>query len=200
LPPDSAIVTVFQKHALLFSLGPGMLAMVILLRQRHHARAIGWLLLCLSLASLNATSGPRTWGHRGEVDDPAFQRSALLSIVDSVHTVQELDPKGNLFFWYDGEARLGHLYRSVASTYLWSYRLQSEDFPRLGPKLPPVDRRVLILAEDGDSALRQAEISLAGNGLSAEFLTRRTIHQGPFRWEMIEIQVKTKTAGPAKPS
>ena len=101
------------------------------------------------------------------MDDPAFQKSALLAIVDSVRTVQELDPKGNLYFWYDGEGRLGRLYRSVASTYLWAYRLQSESFPLLGPKLPPAQRRILILAEDREAALREAEAALNREGLSA---------------------------------
>jgi hypothetical protein len=128
------------------------------------------------------------------VDDPAFQKSAVLSIVDSVRVVQELDPKGNLFFWYDGEGRLGHLYRSVASTYLWSYRLQSEEFPRLGPKLPPLGRRILILAEDGEGALREAQDSLHYEGLGAQFLTKRQIRQGPFLWDMIEIQVEAQAS------
>jgi hypothetical protein len=85
----------------------------------------------------------------------------------------------------------------VASTYLWSYRLQSEEFPRLGPKLPPLGRRILILSEDGERALRQAEDSLRREGLGAEFATKRTIHEGPFVWDMIEIQVKAKAAEPA---
>jgi hypothetical protein len=110
--------------------------------------------------------------------------------------VQELDPKGNLFFWYNGEGRLGHLYRSVASTYLWSYRLQSEEFPRLGPKLPPLGRRILILGEDGEGALRKAEVSLHREGLQSEFVAKRAIHEGPFVWDMIEIQVKAKAAAP----
>jgi hypothetical protein len=181
-----------QSHALFLSLGAGLLAVVILNSRIRYAGIVGALVLCLSLATLNATSGPHTWRHR--VDDPAFQKSAMLSIVDSVRTVQELDPKGNLFFWYDGEGRLGHLFRSVASTYLWSYRLQSEEFPRLGPKLPPIGRRILILAEDGEGALQQAEDSLHREGLSVEFPTKRTIHEGPFVWDMIEIQVNAKAS------
>jgi hypothetical protein len=99
-----------------------------------------------------------------------------------------------LYFWYDGEGRLGRLYRSVASTYLWAYRLQSESFPLLGPKLPPVQRRILILAEDGEGALRMAETSLSREGLSTEWLAKRTIHEGPFTWDMIEIQIAAKGA------
>jgi hypothetical protein len=194
LPLQSGIVMALQRRPLLLSLGAGLLAIVILNSRIRFAGVVGVMVLCLSLATLNATSGPHTWGQRGGVDDPAFQKSAVLSIVDSVRVVQELDPKGNLFFWYDGEGRLGHLYRSVASTYLWSYRLQSEEFPRLGPKLPPLGRRILILAEDGEGALRQAQDSLHYEGLEAQFLTKRQIRQGPFLWDMIEIQVEAQAS------
>jgi hypothetical protein len=197
LPLQSGIVMTLQSHALLLSLGAGLLAIVILNSRIRYAGAVGVMVLCLSMATLNATSGPHTWEHRGGVNDPAFQKSALLAIVDSVRVVQELDPKGNLFFWYDGEGRLGHLFRSVASTYLWSYRLQSEEFPRLGAKLPPRGRRILILAEDGEGALRKAEVSLHGEGLHSEFVTKRTIHEGRFVWDMIEIQVHAEAPEPA---
>ena len=196
LPLQSSLVLALQKHALLVSLGAGLLGVVILNRQIRFVVA-GVLLILVSLAALNATSGPRTWAHRGSLGDPTFQKSALLAIVDSVRAVQELDPRGNVFFWYDGEGRLGHLFRCVSSTYLWSYRLQSEEFPRLGPKLPPAGRRILILAEDGEGALREAEVSLQREGLGAEFLTRHQIHQGLFLWDMIEIQVTAKVHEPA---
>jgi hypothetical protein len=192
LPLESGMIMALQRHALLASLGAGLLAVAILNQQIRSAGVLGALVLGLSLATLNATSGPHTWAHRGSVDDPTIQKSALLSIVDSVRTVQELDPKGNIFFWYDGEARLGHLHRAVCSTYLWSYRLQSEEFPRLGPKLPPPGRRILILAEDGEGALREAKTSLNREGLDAEFQSKHMIHEGPFAWDMIELQVTTK--------
>ena len=197
LPQGSGFMTGLQRHPLLLPFGLGAAAVAILSRQVRHAYALGILTLCVSVAMLNATTGPHVWSHRGQVDDPAFQKSALLAIVDSVRTVQELDPKGNLYFWYDGEGRLGRLYRSVASTYLWAYRLQSESFPLLGPKLPPAQRRILILAEDREAALREAEAALNREGLSARFMTQRTIHQGPFTWDMIEIEVTAKSTEPA---
>jgi hypothetical protein len=193
-PLESSLIVVLQQHPLLWPFGLGIGALLIISRQVRHASVLAVLLLCLSLATLNATTGPRTWGHRGAADDPAFQKAAFLTIVDSVRAVQELDPKGNLYFWYDGDARIGRLYRSVASTYLWAYRLQSETFPQVGPKLPPVQRRILILAEDGDAALHQAEVSLRRVGLGTEFIAKRTIHEDPFTWDMIEIQVTAETA------
>jgi hypothetical protein len=113
----------------------------------------------------------------------------MLAIVDSVRIVQELDANGNLYFWYDAGGRLGRLYRSVASTYLWAYRLQSENFPALGPKSPPAGRRILILAEDGQAALLLAEKSCAKESLTANVLARRTVAEGPFHWDVVEIQI-----------
>lgn len=196
LPLESSLIVGLERHPLLFPVGLGIAAVLLINRQGRQASVLAVLLLCLSLATLNATTSPRTWGHRGGANDPAFQQAALLTIVDSVRAMQALDPKGNLYFWYDGDAKLGRLYRSVASTYLWAYRLQSETFPQVGPKLPPVQRRIVILAEDGDAALRQAEASLSRVGRGAEFVTRRTIHEGPFTWDMIEIEVTAGTAGP----
>jgi hypothetical protein len=201
LPLESNLIMRLQRHPLILPFALGIAAVLLINRQVPHASVFAALLLCTSLATLNATTSPRTWGHRGAVDDPEFQKAALLTIVDSVRAVQALDPKGNMYFWYDGDARLGRLYRSVASTYLWAYRLQSERFPQVGPKLPPLQRRILILAEDGDAALRQAETSLGREGLGAEFVTKRTIHEGPFQWDMIEIQVTAGTVDPVhKPS
>jgi hypothetical protein len=197
LPLESSLIMGLQRHPLLWPFGLGVAAVLIISRQVRHASVLAVLILCVSLATLNATTSPRTWGHRAAVDDPAYQKAALLTIVDSVRAVQDLDPKGNLYFWYDGDARIGRLYRSVASTYLWAYRLQSETFPQVGPKLPSVQRRILILAEDGDTALRQAEASLQRVGLGTELIAKRTIHEGPFTWDMIEIEVTAGTAEPA---
>jgi hypothetical protein len=114
-------------------------------------------------------------------------------IVDSVRAIQELDPKGNLFFWYEGDGKLGRLYRSVASTYGWSYRLQSESFPEVGPKAPPLGRRIVILSEDARGDLEKAEESLHKLGLADQVVTQRTIHEEPFSWSMTEIEITSQT-------
>lgn len=81
------------------------------------------------------------------------------------------------------------VFRSVASTYLWSYRLQSESFPQLGAKIPPIHRKLVILSEDADKALTEGQASLAQNGLVGDLVARRTIHEGPFSWEMVVLEV-----------
>ncbi len=198
LPLGSGLLLAVQRHTFFLSFSLGAAAAVLLGRGIRHVTTLAVIVLGLSLATLNAATAPRFWKHNMLPQDPASQKAALLAIVDSVRIVQSLDPKGNLYFWYDYEGRLGPLYRSVASTYLWAYRLQSEDFPRIGPKLPPVQRHLLILAEDGQAAERQARIALEQAGLGAKLCAQRTIHREPFTWEAIEIEVIEGT--PASPA
>jgi hypothetical protein len=176
-------------HPMLVPVTLGTIALVAIGRQIRNAGAAAIVALAVGLGTLNAATSTRTWNHGSLPHDDASQKSALLAIVDSIHTVQSLDPKGNLYFWYDGESRLGRLYRDVASTYLWAYRLQSEAFPDPGPKAPPLDRRILILTDDPSSALEATNHSLARLGLTAKFLAQRKIQEGPFAWDMIEIQI-----------
>jgi hypothetical protein len=68
----------------------------------------------------------------------------------------------------------------------------------LGATTPPVQRRILILTEDGETAERQEKASLNQVGLSSELLAKRTIHEGPFRFDMIEIQI-TRTPATSTP-
>jgi hypothetical protein len=176
-------------HPILVPFAIGAVALVVIGGQVKHLGAIAIVALALGLGTLNAATSTRTWNHGSLPHDDASQKSALLAIVDSIHTVQSLDPKDNLYFWYNGESHLGRLYRDVASTYLWAYRLQSETFPDPGPKAPPLDRRILILTEDPSSALQAANASLAKLGLTADVLAQRKIQEGPFAWDMIGIQI-----------
>jgi hypothetical protein len=182
-------------HPILFPFVIGTIALMAIGNQIRYAGTIAILALALGLATLNAATSTRTWDHGSLPHDGASQKSALLAIVDSIHTVQSLDPKGNLYFWYDGQSRLGRLYRDVASTYLWAYRLQSEAFPDPGPKAPPLDRRILILTEDPSSAVEAANTSLAKQRLVANVLAQRKIQEGPFAWDMIEIQIARTSSG-----
>jgi hypothetical protein len=189
IPVQSQLMWELQRNPLLVPILAGITAVVLIRKQIRHAVTLGVLLLCMSLGILTATSSTRTWGRPGRADDPNFQEQAFLTIVDSVRMIQELDPKGNLFFWYDGDGKLGRLYRSIASTYGWSYRLQSESFPELGPRVPPLGRRIVILSEDAKGDLRKAEESLHKLGLGVRVVAQRPIHEGPFSWSMTEIEV-----------
>ena len=189
LQPDSPARSVLKAHEILIPLVIGVIAIVGIIRTAPRVGFLAVVLLATSISVLNATTSPRTWTHGSVPYDEASQKYALSAIADSIRTVKELDPNANLYFWYNGDDRLGRLYRSVAATYLWAYRLQSETFPQLGPKAPPAQRRIAILTEDPASAVRNAQTSLGSAGLNAQQLATRTIEEGPFRWYMVIIQV-----------
>jgi 4-amino-4-deoxy-L-arabinose transferase-like glycosyltransferase len=189
LPIDSGLMLTLKHHSILFSSVTGVIAVAAIVTETRYVATLALLALSISLGALNVATSTRTWSHGSLPHDEASQKYAMLAIVDSIRLTKELDPSDNLYFWYDGEGRLGRLHRSVASTYLWAYRLQSETFPDFGPKAPPPQRRILILAEDANHALQQAQASLNKAGLDANLLTQRKIQEGPFRWDVIEIQI-----------
>jgi hypothetical protein len=193
LPVSSRILEQSRQHPWLLPLALGSVGVVLISCEVRYVTSLALLFACLSLTALTAASGTRTWAVTGQADDPAIQKYAFLTIVDSVHAIQQLDPKGNLYFWYAYQGHWGMLYRAVASTYVWSYRLQSEAFPAVGPKLPTGGRRILIFSEDPEAALLKAEAALRDVSLEARFLQTRTIHEGPYRWYMSEIEVVPPT-------
>jgi Dolichyl-phosphate-mannose-protein mannosyltransferase len=186
---DSPLMLTLKQHPILLTFAIGIISVATIGTEMRYAGVLTVLALSVSLGVLNAATSTRTWAHGSLPHDEASQKYAMLAIVDSIRLTQELDPTDNLYFWYDSSARLGRLHRSVASTYLWAYRLQSEAFPDLGPKAPPPQRRILILTEDADHALQQAQASLNKAGLAATLLTQREIKEGPYRWDVIEIQI-----------
>lgn len=198
LPLHSGVIPAIQRHNLLWPAILGTGGVVLLVRQVRYTSALAVLLICAACGTLDATTGTRTWGHPGEPDDPAVRKQAFLAVVDSVRAVKEIDPTDQLFFWYDREARLGSLHRSVASTFMWSHRLVSESFPLLGaqaatfdlkPRIPPPHTRIAILTVD-EEALQKAEQSLHQVGLTARFLGQRRISEGPIFWNMILIETE----------
>jgi len=196
LPLNYGLALAIQQHRWLW---PGILAAagVSLLAFRvRYTGALAVLLVCAACGTLNLTTGTRTWGHAGQPDDPAIEKQAFLAIVDSVRTVQRIDPDRQLFFWYDFQAPLGTLHRSVASTSLWSRRLVSESFPLLGAKaetpylklkIPPPHTRIAILTVD-PAAFEKAEQSLREVGLTAHLQGQRRISEGPIAWNMVLVE------------
>lgn len=194
LPINSSLIVELRRYPILLPLAIGVAAIWGIGRQLPRSGVLPVGLLALSLATLSATTSTREWDHGGLPNDPASQKAGLLAIVDSVRAVQALSPQASLYFWYNVNGRFGKMYRAVASTYLWAYRLEGEEFPQLGPKLPQVERHILILSENGDAALRDALDALNRAGLDATFIAKRTIREGPFAWDMEEVEVRTAVA------
>jgi len=197
-PLHSGFVFAIQQHRWLWPAVPGLIGAVLLAWRVRYTGAVAVLLVCAACGTLNLAAGTRTWGHAGRPDDPAVQKQAFLAVVDSVRAVQQIDPSGQLFFWYDFQASLGSLHRAVASTSLWSRRLVSESFPLLGPKaetpylklkIPPPHTRIAILTVD-PAAFDKAKQSLREVGLTAQLIGQRRIAEGPIAWNMILIETE----------
>jgi hypothetical protein len=192
---DTSLIVGLRQHVILVSLLLGMVGVLMPGRSPgtgHRSQGVAALavvVFVVGVAVLNVGTSTRTWDHGELPNDAGAQKAAMVAIVDSARTVKEFEPHGNLYFWYDAEGRLGKVFRAVASTYLWAYRMESESFPELGAKTPPVGRRIVILSEDGESALAAGEASLARAGLMGKFVAQRTIREGPFAWEMVEVEV-----------
>ncbi len=198
VPLRSGLILLIQQHRFLWPAVLGTVGTVLLVRQVRYTGALAVLLLCAAFGTLTLAIGTRTWGHPGRPDDPALRKQAFLAVVDSVRAVKEIDPTDHLFFWYDVQAPLGRLYRSVASTFMWSHRIVSERFPLLGaeaetpdlkPRVPAPQTRIAILTVDKE-ALAKAEVSLRRVGLEAKFLGERSIREGPISWKMILIETE----------
>jgi len=197
-PLHSGFIPVITQHRWLWPAIPGTVGVVLLARRVRYTGAVAVLLVCAACGTLNLAAGTRTWGQAGQPDDPAFEKQAFLAVVASVRAVRQIDPSGQIFFWYDFRAPLGPLHRSVASTFLWSRRLVSERFPLLGPKaetpylklkIPPPHTRIAILTVD-ESALDKAEQSLRELGLTARLLGQSRISEGAIGWNMILIETE----------
>jgi hypothetical protein len=117
-----------------------------------------------------------------------------MAIVQSAQAIRSVTPSGDLLFWYQQNEPMGGLYRSVASTSLWAYRVVNERFPSLekGPdsfQTPKPNTHVVVLTNDED-AFQKGEGALRRIGLGAQLLAERRIQEGPIGWNMIFIKVQ----------
>jgi hypothetical protein len=112
------------------------------------------------------------------------ERSAMMAVFDAIRAIQPYNVNGRLRFWYDNSDQSGLLFRRIASTDLWEYRLVSEDFPH---RTDPMTRRdnsigpgdtVAILSSTPDSVDVAAK-SLRWLGLRADVLHQVHIVRGP---------------------
>lgn len=109
-----------------------------------------------------AVSAPPNWP---KVDDALLRRQ--YSTVAQVHRFLSAESAGKqLRFWYAIETPEENIFRSIASTYLWGYRLVNEKYPSLtadeAAKIVPGTRLVLLLKEPMSAAAVPAALSAYG--------------------------------------
>jgi hypothetical protein len=115
----------------------------------------------------------------------ATDRSRSLMVLDAVRALGPFTADGQLRFWYDVKEPLGYVFRGVASTHLWGYRLINEGFPDrtsnpLATGVPAglcAGETVAILSSMSDSQ-EHATKSLAQIGLVPQPLGHDYIRRG----------------------
>jgi hypothetical protein len=107
-------------------------------------------------------------------------RSRFASIVEAHRLVAADTADGKLLrFWYNGYGGDAAFLRGVSSTYLWGFRLLSEEWPALKPEEAitlPGKRLVLLLSHRSD--LDQTLTMLKTRGLGAEQISTHDVGAG----------------------
>lgn len=162
----------------------GVAALFILVRKE-----IGISLIVLSIVAINLC-GARAWPIRQDV---VFRKDSFLSVFKSVAAIQSMDPESKSRFWYNDNTPYGSTYRSVASTYLWAYRLINEEFPVVNGKNfsyyhVALNDRIFILSNEKD-VMEKANQNLAQAGFKTKFLDERTIEQGSIHYKITYVKI-----------
>lgn len=168
-----------------------------------------------------------------DVDDlqqreTSVRRDGYLAVVDGARVVQKWVQDPHFYFWYDafesadalGHRELGGLFRAVASTYLWCYKLANENFPHLHslpithperppkpftrrwleslgyvsmdiyPSLDPQPNSRLIILTSRPGALEEAARALQSRGFEACLLAREEVRRGVVAFQMLLVEPK----------
>jgi len=125
----------------------------------------------------------------------------FLAVIESDDIIRTYDTTGHMRFWYSLDEPLGHLYTSIASTRLWTYRLINDNFPSVEPQFYPhykttetstsilPDTDIVILSSDED-ALAKANDALSQLGLKADLIRTEKVTQGSISFTMTFIRTK----------
>jgi hypothetical protein len=119
----------------------------------------------------------------------AADRSLNLMVFDAMPAIRPYNQDGKLRFWYNNREALGNLFRAVACTHLWSYRLINEDFPsRTVPRNSTygalaLGQTAVTLSSQKDSN-KLLEQSLAEIGAKPELLGSAHIQRGGDGFDM----------------
>ncbi len=178
----------------LFAVGAALAATATVLY-----RSVPWACLTLMLlAPMNVAIADR----RVFSFPPSRENKArALMVYDGILAVRPYNNSGNMLFWYNLSEPLGGVFRGIASAYMWSDRLVSENFPaRKHPEtgedieLKP-GAEVAILSSQ-DDVLGQIRPELTLRCASAEPRAVRTIQRGSERYTITLLRVGPLNPGP----
>lgn len=201
LPLQPAIHSIIATHinltSVIYPLAFVILGVVIILLLGTR---IAWIGMRPAVILLFVLTNFTMVGSCSAVDFTDSQRGeGLLAVHQSIAAYRPFNLSGDLRFWYSADEPLGGLYRSVASSDLWGYRLVNESFPTLadvktGPNTwtkvdIPVDTKIAILSNQ-ENVLEKANPSLEEIGLHARLIGQERIQQGKIVFVMTFIQVE----------
>jgi hypothetical protein len=168
----------------LFGIG-GAMAITI-----SHYKKIGCALLTLALLMINLfesnAQGGLSYGGSRQ------QKEFLLTITKGAKTVQKTNRKGDLLFWYDIKEPLWPFFRSIASIYLWQYRLLNEEFPKVNTQIncqQISDQKMVCILSERPNVIEAANRNLAHLGLQGVIEKEETIGEGSQSFKMTFIKV-----------
>ena len=154
------------------------------------------LLIVVAFAFFNANL-MRLWHEGVDFGGKEATKDGFLAVVESVNTLRKLDKETQekIWFWYNSDKELGSVYRSIASTYLWGYRLVNEKFPEIMDGKTFVSREdlrsirnIVILSRDKKVCELAAE-ALNKIGLKTHFVFEKKIQEGGVGFTMTFINI-----------
>lgn len=146
---------------------------IFLFKPTLNAKWLILVLVCFSVANVMMIDDRLNPDIKGDNLQP---KTRYLAILEGFQTVQALDLQNNVHFWYDEMAPLGAIYQSVASTYLWGYRLINTRFPSLDDNWQRLNpgTKVAILSNDFDT-LQKASEALNQYGYEVRLIAEKKI-------------------------
>lgn len=118
-----------------------------------------------------------------------------LAVIEGNRVVAESAPGERVYFWYNLDE--SQLYRSLASTYLHSQNLISEDFPSFIPpgsseNLLPSPMMPVALVTRDMSGVEQARQVLQARGREMMILGQRSVRQGEIAYVLTVFRAQPK--------
>jgi hypothetical protein len=124
----------------------------------------------------------------------AADRSCNLVIFDAIQAIRPYTLDGKLRFWYNTKEPMGWVFRGVASTHIWTYRLVSEDFP-LRTQMPtdPVPElqvgETMVILSSRPDVLTLAAASVSQLKARPEVLGQRHIQRGSAGFDLTFVRL-----------
>ncbi|HEY9671058.1 MAG TPA: hypothetical protein V6D11_06415 [Waterburya sp.] len=131
-------------------------------------------------------------------------QDSFLAVMDGIKAIQKSEDSKNLRFWYSSNSPLSKVYRSIAASYLWEYRLISDNYPSLKrnskPDNPINNNTNLVILSDGNKTFENADAALRRVGLKAKLLSEKNIHEGTVNFKITFIETQLNISLSSSPT